>query len=169
MNICAGNFAFLNHVTIIPALACLDDACYPRWLRNHVSRSRNIQSPGNLQIPKHSKVLRYLVDIGLLGLIGMLSVPVVTNLLQIGGKHQVMNQSFGAFKLVNTYGAFGSVGEARYEPIISVSKDGQSWTELQLPCKPGDVKRRPCFCAPYHYRLDWNVSNTILLTVLHSN
>ncbi len=30
-----------------------------------------------------------------------------------------MNSSFGAFRLVNTYGAFGSVGEARYEPIIS--------------------------------------------------
>ena len=27
---------------------------------------------------------------------------------------QVMNSSFGSFRLVNTYGAFGSVGEARY-------------------------------------------------------
>ena len=54
-------------------------------------------------------------------------------------------------------GAFGSVGEARYEPIISVSSDGYSWIELDLPCKPGNVTRRPCFCAPYHYRLDWNI------------
>ena len=21
----------------------------------------------------------------------------------------------------------------------------------------GSVTRRPCFCAPYHYRLDWNI------------
>ncbi|EOD31500.1 hypothetical protein EMIHUDRAFT_231911 [Emiliania huxleyi CCMP1516] len=61
------------------------------------------------------------------------------------GGRQAMNASFGAFKLVNTYGAFGSVGEARYEPIV------------EFPCKPGAVTRRPCFCAPYHYRLDWNI------------
>ena len=68
-----------------------------------------------------------------------------------------MNASFGAFRLVNTYGAFGSVGEARYEPIISLSHDGATWHEIDLPCKPGNVTRRPCFCAPYHYRLDWNI------------
>ena len=25
----SGNFSFLNHITIVPALACLDDACWP--------------------------------------------------------------------------------------------------------------------------------------------
>jgi len=29
----SGNFSFLNHLTIIPSLACLDDACWPRALR----------------------------------------------------------------------------------------------------------------------------------------
>ena len=155
--ILSGNFAFLNHVTVIPALACLDDDCYPCWLKKYVYQSRQIGSSGHLEVAKRSKIMRSFIDFSLLTLIGMLSVPVVTNLLQIGGKNQVMNASFSSFKLVNTYGAFGSVGEARYEPIISVSNDGNSWTELELPCKPGNVKRRPCFCAPYHYRLDWNI------------
>ena len=44
-----------------------------------------------------------------------------------------MNASFGAFKLVNTYGAFGSVGEARYEPIVSLSHDGRTWHEARRP------------------------------------
>ena len=70
-----------------------------------------------------------------------------------------MNSSFGAFRLVNTYGAFGSVGARRYEPIIQLSRSGQpgAWHELELPCKPGNVTRRPCLCAPYHHRLDWNI------------
>jgi hypothetical protein len=59
--------------------------------------------------------------------------------------------------LVDQYGAFGSVGKGRYEPIISLTYDGENWFEVELPCKPGDVTRRPCFCAPYHYRLDWNI------------
>lgn len=54
-------------------------------------------------------------------------------------------------------GAFGSVGRARYEPIVSVSRNGTEWEELEFPCKPGNLQRRPCFCAPYHYRLDWNI------------
>lgn len=157
--ILSGNFAFLNHVTIIPALACLDDDCYPRLLTSHVYRRRRkgASGSGDSVAPGRSKMFRLFINLCLVTLIGALSVPVVTNLFQIGGKHQVMNASFDPFRLVNTYGAFGSVGESRYEPIISVSNDGQNWTELELPCKPGNVKRRPCFCAPYHYRLDWNI------------
>jgi len=153
--ILSGNFAFLNHVTIIPALACL--ACFPSWLTNYVYQSRKIRTDDVESRTRRSKIARLFIDICLLSLIGMLSIPVITNLLQIDSNRQAMNASFSSFRLVNTYGAFGSVGEVRYEPIISVSSDGQNWTEVELPCKPGDVKRRPCFCAPYHYRLDWNI------------
>ena len=147
--ILSGNFAFLNHLTIIPAIAAVDDACFPNWLQLLVHRK-------NGQIEK-SGIVRPIVDLSLLIIIGSLSVPVVSNLLQLDGKHQVMNASFSSFKLVNSYGAFGSVGTSRYEPIISVSNDGNSWYEIELPCKPGRLDRRPCFCAPYHYRLDWNI------------
>jgi hypothetical protein len=149
--ILSGNFAFLNHLTIIPALACLDDACWPDWLRRQICK----QSPRR----SHSYTVptRPVVDLLLLLLIGSLSFPVISNLLQWGGTRQRMNASFDRFRLVNTYGAFGSVGQKRYEPIISVSHDGLEWRELELPCKPGNVTRRPCFCAPYHYRLDWNI------------
>ena len=159
--ILSGNFAFLNHVTIIPALACLDDDCYPHMLKTYVYRCCRIGAscPTMATETGQSKIkkFRLFIDICIVVLIGSLSVPVITNLLQLNGKHQVMNASFNSFRLVNTYGAFGSVGGARYEPIISVSNDGQTWTELEFPCKPGNVKRRPCFCAPYHYRLDWNI------------
>lgn len=149
----SGNFAFLNHLTIIPALACLDDACWPNWLRTRFSPTRRkVEGHG---FPRRN--VRILLDIFLLWLIGSLSRPVLENLLQTGGRRQQMNASFGRFRLVNTYGAFGSVGKSRYEAIVSISYDGQDWIELELPCKPGRVTRRPCFCAPYHYRLDWNI------------
>lgn len=149
--IISGNFAFLNHLTIIPALAALDDECLPTALKEWVAYKKRTN------IDKSGIMMRLFVDLALLVLIGTLSVPVVSNLLQLDGRHQVMNASFSSFKLVNSYGAFGSVGMSRYEPIISVSNDGQDWVEIELPCKPGRVDRRPCFCAPYHYRLDWNI------------
>ena len=38
-------------------------------------------------------------------------------------KHQAMNRSFDALALVNTYGAFGSVGDTRYELVIEGTRD----------------------------------------------
>jgi hypothetical protein len=73
-----------------------------------------------------------------------------------------MNTSFDPLGLVNTYGAFGSVGRERHEVILegtdSAAPDERAvWQEYELPCKPGDVHRRPCFITPYHYRLDWQI------------
>lgn len=193
--ILSGNFAFLNHLTIIPALACLDDACWPQFLTRHVGldppkgtpttrrrRQQQHRRPTvNSTTPWLWTSLRWGVDLMLLVVILTLSRPVVENLLQLDGTRQQMNASFDSFRLVGTYGAFGSVGKQRYEPIISiaydtdvpttVTVDGDNqtaaldtedggelvWIELEFPCKPGSVYRRPCFCAPYHYRLDWNI------------
>lgn len=145
----SGNFAFLNHLTIIPAFACLDDVCWPRWLQRRFEQRKS--GVTTLAMP----LWRRAMDVSLLCTIGYLSLPVITNLW--GKEGQTMNRSFDNFRLVNTYGAFGSVGTERYEPIVSISRTGWDWTELEFPCKPGDVYRRPCFCAPYHYRLDWNI------------
>lgn len=89
------------------------------------------------------------------GTIAWLSAPVVANLVS---KHQAMNQSFEPFKLVNTYGAFGSVSKTRDEIIIEGTHnpgEGAVWEEYEFVCKPGSVSRRPCLISPYHYRLDW--------------
>ncbi|CAJ1924054.1 unnamed protein product [Cylindrotheca closterium] len=187
----SGNFASLNHLTIIPSLACLDDACWSRFLQRRsgaleatvitmdgqgvssIAKTLNTTVEESSKEPSKSRseqswfhgVLDQGAYIVLLLLIGYLSMPVVANLLQLGGQHQQMNASFGSFRLVNTYGAFGSVGKTRYEPIVSIAysstnSTGQQeygWIELEFPCKPGNLARRPCFCAPYHYRLDWNI------------
>ena len=192
----SGNMSMLNHLTILPALACLDDACYPLRLRNFLlggysnnSNSNNNSSNSSNNQNRHSQQVqatnyiwrwsspRLWMDGLLFAGILFLSVPVVENLLELDGRHQKMNASFGSFRLVNSYGAFGSVGKQRYEPIISVAytsktkttitatsneKDSSpqnelEWIEIEFPCKPGSLDRRPCFCAPYHYRLDWNI------------
>jgi Lipase maturation factor len=152
----SGNFSVLNHLTIIPALACLDNACWPRFMQR--GRGRRSSQTNWSAREAATPWTRRCIDVAILSLVLYLSRPVIDNLLQRGGhRHQLMNASFDSFRLVNTYGAFGSVGEARYEAIVQTSDDGESWTELEFPCKPGNVYRAPCFCAPYHYRLDWNI------------
>jgi lipase maturation factor 1 len=170
----SGNFSFLNHLTIIPALACLDDACWPRALRDHVMRQTGSGTTFSSPPPPSSMAeatrssshssswswwarIRTACRLIVVCRIAYLSRPVIANLMQWEGRRQQMNASYDRFRLVNTYGAFGSVGQGRYEPIVSITYNYRDWYELEFPCKPGSVDRRPCFCAPYHYRIDWNI------------
>jgi hypothetical protein len=89
-------------------------------------------------------------------LVAIKSIAVVENL---AGHRQAMNRNYDRLALVNTYGAFGSVGMTRHELVIEGTLDPDpataTWREYELPCKPGDVDRRPCLLGPYHRRLDW--------------
>lgn len=88
-------------------------------------------------------------------MVAFLSIPVIYNLVS---SSQAMNTSFEPFRLVNTYGAFGSVTKERYEVIFKGAKIHSDklepvWLEYEFKCKPGNVKRTPCVISPYHYRL----------------
>lgn len=108
----SGNLSFLNHMTIIPALACLDDACWTWPWRSRVAPKPGADEQRKAPSAILAKGTRWIVDLALVGTIAYLSMPVVKNLLQLEGR-QMMNASFGAFRLVNTYGAFGNVGKER--------------------------------------------------------
>jgi hypothetical protein len=45
----------------------------------------------------------------------------------------------------------------RPEIVIEGSLDGRIWHEYPFRHKPGDVERRPGFCAPHMPRLDWQM------------
>jgi hypothetical protein len=72
-----------------------------------------------------------------------------------------MNTSYDAFRIVNTYGAFGSITKERNEVIFKgtqtnyLDKSKNVWLEYEFKCKIGSIKRTPCIITPYHYRLDW--------------
>jgi len=154
--ILSGNLSFLNWLTIIPALACFDDTAFTLVPRKWQPwRSALLERFGGLRVllgqARAAKVLAVVV--------GVLSVGPVMNLASCS---QAMNRSFDPLDLVNTYGAFGSVDRERFEVILegtsSAAPDKEAlWQEYELPCMPGDPKRRPCFVTPYHYRLDWQM------------
>jgi Lipase maturation factor len=152
--ILSGNLSFLNWLTIVPALACFDDSAlgrlFPAAIRARTLALAERAEPGRLARR---------VSFALAAVVAVLSVQPVLNLLSPG---QAMNASFDRLHLVNTYGAFGSVGRERFEVILegtsdAVLGDHTVWRAYELPCKPGDVRRRPCMISPYHYRLDWQM------------
>src|ERR1051325_1599566 len=150
--ILSGNLAFLNWLTLVPVLALLDDDFVVRLVPRRVADRLR----GGSTRPRPPR-LGHRVFVGCMAvLIAIKSLWVVDNL---ASKHQAMNRSFDRLALVNTYGAFGSVGSGRYELIIEGTRDPDPetarWSAYELPCKPGDLARRPCVLGPYHLRLDW--------------
>jgi hypothetical protein len=150
--ILSGNLSFLNWLTIVPILACFDDALLarilPRALVAAAGRAAARATPARAQ--------RWISGV-LVAAVALLSIAPVRNMISPA---QRMNTSFGALDLVNTYGAFGSVEKERYEIVFEGTDARQlgsdaSWREYEFPAKPGDVHRRPPIVAPYQPRLDW--------------
>jgi hypothetical protein len=151
--VASGNLSWLNWLSITIAIACFDDrallrlcpANLRRWLASKIA-------------PKpHSKPRRIAIY-ALCSVVAVLSVNPIVNLFS---PEQRMNSSFDPLSLVNTYGAFGTVGRERNEIILEGTLDDDPssarWTPYEFRCKPGDVTRRPCVVAPYQYRIDWQM------------
>jgi hypothetical protein len=161
--IASGNLSFLNWLTIVPALACFDDAFLGRLMpRRWAAWAEDAEaaSAGRCAIERPGlRRARAVAPAALCALVAWLSIPVVENL---ASGHQMMNTSFDALNLVNTYGAFGSVGRERREIVFEGTADAAPdararWREYQFKCAPCDPARPPCVIAPYHYRLDWQI------------
>jgi hypothetical protein len=141
----SGNYAWLNWITIVVMFAALADPVLRVGLP--------ISTPAFGATP-----VWFEVAVVLLGLLVVtLSWFPVRNLLS---RHQAMNASFDPFRLVNTYGAFGSVSRVRDEIVVEgtlsdVATPDAEWREYGFRGKPGDVRRLSPQVAPYHYRLDW--------------
>nr|XP_051697423.1 lipase maturation factor 1 isoform X1 [Oryctolagus cuniculus] len=163
--ILSGNLSFLNWLTIVPSLACFDDATLgplfpsgPGSLKCRVLQLQRKEPPEAQQGPTYGRVVRRAVNVSLGVLVAWLSVPVLLNLLS---SRQVMNASFNPLRIVNTYGAFGSITKERTEVVLqgtahpNASAPDALWEDYEFKCKPGDPRRRPCLISPYHYRLDW--------------
>src|SRR5438876_9255332 len=152
--IISGNLSFLNYVTIIPFLACFDDTFLRRILPGSLVR----RADQAVEQSEPSRVQNGLA-IALSILVAYLSIAPVLNLVS---DRQLMNYSYDPLDLVNTYGAFGSVGRDRPEIVFEGTDDpfitgDTKWREYEFKAKPGDPKRRPAFIAPYQPRIDWQI------------
>ena len=152
--IISGNLSFLNYVTIIPFLACFDDT----FLR-HFLPAKLVRLAEQAAHESEPSRINNTIAIALSILVVYLSIAPVLNL--VSGR-QLMNYSYDPLDLVNTYGAFGTVGRERDEIIFEGTEDASitgdtKWKEYEFKAKPGDLDRRPPFVAPYQPRIDWQI------------
>jgi hypothetical protein len=136
----SGNYAWLNFVTMVLAVAAIPDSLFDR-LGLGVGASAG--SP--------DEWFEVVVVVAAFG-VGWLSWRPAVNMFS---SSQRMNASWNRFHLVNSYGAFGSVTRHRDEVIIEGTVDGTTWRAYEFKGKPTGPGRRPRQFAPYHLRLDW--------------
>jgi hypothetical protein len=152
--IVSGNFSWLNHVSIVIAIACFDDGFLVRlgpWLNSWAAAMGVPVQSGQATAGGLPAPILYLLT----AVIVFLSVRPALNLIS---KRQIMNTSFDPFHIVNTYGAFGSITRVRNEVIIEgAMNENGPWTEYEFKGKPGDPARMPPLVSPYHYKLDWQM------------
>jgi hypothetical protein len=150
----SGNLSFLNWLTIVPALACFDDGFWskilPRPLVRLAESAREISEPS-----RPMQLTAWVVTV----LIAVLSIQPAINLLSPG---QIMNTSFDRLNLVNTYGAFGSVGRERLNVVFegtmdSIPDNKAVWKAYPYKGLPVAPDQRPPQIAPYQLRLDWQM------------
>ncbi|KAK4287428.1 hypothetical protein Pmani_039502 [Petrolisthes manimaculis] len=161
ITVLTGNVSFLNWLTIAISLLYFDDKAYAKIfslqsqkeilrLQKLARENSPLVDPGNV---RHTcnKMITIMITV--------LSLPVIINLLFAS---PVINTSFEPFRIVNTYGALGSVNRERTDVVLEGThsrdpKDSSStvWLEYEFKCKPSRPRQTPCFISPYHHRLDW--------------
>jgi len=167
--IVSGNFSFFNWLTILPALACLDDRfwglLFPTYLKSCATEALLAEKPSRAMRGTAWTVTVLVVFLSINplnstpeGQFDPLNNP-VGNLLS---SNQRMNTSFDPLELVNTYGAFGTVGRDRPTIIFEGSDSADpatatDWKEYPYVGAPWDPARAPVQVAPYQPHLDWQL------------
>ena len=152
--ILSGNLSFLNWLTIVPALACFDDGFWSRILPRKLVLKAAIAAEG-AEESRPMLTIAWVVT----AVIGLLSIQPIGNLLS---RRQIMNTSFDPLDLVNTYGAFGTVGRERYNVVFEGTSDLDSsnrgsWKPYVYKGLPVLPDQRSPQIAPYQLRLDWQM------------
>lgn len=145
----SGNFAWLNWAAIILAFAAVSDP-----VAHAVFPFIPLEWHSGATTPVWWLVVVLAVTL-------LLLVLSYRPLLNLFSREQLMNASFNRWRLVNAYGAFGTVTKQRIEVVIEGTPEedpdapDEAWAEYGFKGKPGDVRRMPRQWAPYHLRLDW--------------
>ncbi|MGB7871375.1 MAG: lipase maturation factor family protein [Mycobacterium sp.] len=142
----SGNFAWLNWLTILLGCSVIDASSAAAVLPIP-------KTPALAAVPPWFAGLVIVFAV----LTVMMTYYPVRNMIS---RRQRMNMSFNAYHLINTYGAFGTIGRTRREVVIEGTDepevtDATVWKEYEFKGKPGAVRRLPAQWAPYHLRLDW--------------
>jgi predicted DCC family thiol-disulfide oxidoreductase YuxK len=152
-----GNYTFFNLLTLALCLLLLDDFVLKKLLPSKLPTQFN-----NPTIQRFTKFKwpRFLT-------IPLAIIFIAISFFQIvaifGARSPMLfpiaaaDEWLAPFRTINNYGLFAVMTVERHEIIVEGSDDRVHWLSYEFAYKPGDVKKRPAFIAPFQPRLDWQM------------
>ena len=149
-----GNYTFFNWLAILLCLPLLDDDVLAS--RRNVSTAPE-NPPLFKRCPRWPRfvllpITAAIAVVTLMGLLGTLRIP-----QKWAAPALALYAWLEPFRSFNNYGLFAVMTKTRPEIIIEGSDDGQKWLPYEFKYKPGDLKMKPRFVAPFQPRLDWQM------------
>jgi predicted DCC family thiol-disulfide oxidoreductase YuxK/uncharacterized membrane protein YphA (DoxX/SURF4 family) len=149
-----GNYTFFNWLSILLCVPLLDD----EMLKPRHRLSAALETP-----PSLSRCARWPRFI----LLPIALVIALVTLMELLGTFRVaqrwpapvlaLYEWLQPLRSSNRYGLFAAMTQTRPEIIVEGSNDGRDWRAYEFKYKPGDLKMKPRFVAPFQPRLDWQM------------
>lgn len=147
-----GNYTFFNWLTLALCVLLLDDFVLKKLFRGRLTQSatRKTRPLWMLGITVPLSLIFISVSFLDVAVIFRVSSDTLSPIASLAGW-------LGPFRTINNYGLFAVMTTERREIIVQGSNDGVHWRDYEFKYKPGDVRRRPVFIAPFQPRLDWQM------------
>ena len=149
-----GNYTFFNWLAILLCVPLLDDDVLKRRRRPSAAP----ETPSSLsRCPRWRRFILLPVALG---------IALVTLMELLGTLRVAQRWPASALALCdwlqplrsfNRYGLFAAMTPLRPEIIVEGSNDGRDWRAYEFKYKPGDLRGKPRFVAPFQPRLDWQM------------
>jgi predicted DCC family thiol-disulfide oxidoreductase YuxK/uncharacterized membrane protein YphA (DoxX/SURF4 family) len=149
-----GNYTFFNWLTILLCVPLLDD---------DVLKPRRLPSVVPETLPFRPRCARWprLIWWPIALVIALVTFMGLLRTLRVAERWPAPALALYAWleplRSFNNYGLFAVMTQTRPEIIVEGSNDGRDWRAYEFKYKPGDLKRRPRFVAPFQPRLDWQM------------
>jgi len=151
-----GNYCYFNWLSLVLCLVLLDDFALGQVVPFAGRHRAEIIVPAGRHVGWPFPVLAAVAAIVLAGSSFTLALTLGWRsplLAPLGAVAEVI----APFRSVSNYGLFAVMTTRRNEIVVEGSHDGVNWLPYEFKYKPGDLRRRPAFVAPFQPRLDWQM------------
>ncbi len=161
-----GNYGYFNLLSIVLALACLDDASIEFVFRRlNLACCLRYLGPAATPLRPKRSFAREAARGAIFAILGVLAIGVGGGRLygQLAGRRQVPDivadvaEYTDRVRLVNPYGLFAIMTRERLELRVEGTRDGREWKPYRFRWKPDSVHDIPGWVAPHQPRLDWQM------------
>jgi len=143
-----GNYGFFNVLAAALVLLLVDDAVWPRPLRDTARANPPVRWP------------RGVLPVLVVAYVALSLVPLAGAFRAMPRVMEPLTWIYGhvaPFRSINGYGLFAVMTTERLEIRLQGSMDGVTWKDYAFRFKPGALNRPPPFAGPYMPRLDWQM------------